>query len=291
MTRTVVFFHAHPDDEAMLTAGTMAKAAAEGHRVVTVFATRGEVGEASTELTAGGDDLGSLRTGEARAAAEALGVHRVEFLDYLDSGSTRSPGATWATGSFCAAPVDEAARRLATILRDEHADVLTTYDPLGGYGHADHVQVHTVGRAAAELAGTPKVLEATISRGLLQMALDLLPTLGYELPPDFVPPDLSTVYAADDEITHRVDVTAHLGAKRAAMAAHTSQTTSSTSLEPATPATPGQGTTGRTLALFLQIPDDLFGLAFGTEWYVDRDAGPGTVQTDLFASPAGSAED
>ena len=46
---TAVFFHAHPDDEAMLTAGTMAKAAAAGHRVVVVFATRGEVGEAATE--------------------------------------------------------------------------------------------------------------------------------------------------------------------------------------------------------------------------------------------------
>ena len=38
---TVVFFHAHPDDEAIATAGTMAQLAAEGHRVVLVTATRG----------------------------------------------------------------------------------------------------------------------------------------------------------------------------------------------------------------------------------------------------------
>ena len=37
--RTLVVFHAHPDDEALLTAGTMARAAAEGHRVVLVVAT------------------------------------------------------------------------------------------------------------------------------------------------------------------------------------------------------------------------------------------------------------
>ena len=38
---TLVFFHAHPDDEAIATGGTMARAAAEGHRVVLVCATEG----------------------------------------------------------------------------------------------------------------------------------------------------------------------------------------------------------------------------------------------------------
>ena len=41
---TITFFHAHPDDEAILTGGTMAKMADEGHRVVLVTATRGELG-------------------------------------------------------------------------------------------------------------------------------------------------------------------------------------------------------------------------------------------------------
>ncbi|MGZ4626725.1 MAG: PIG-L deacetylase family protein, partial [Kineosporiaceae bacterium] len=34
MAFTVVSFHAHPADEALLTAGTLARVAAEGHRVV-----------------------------------------------------------------------------------------------------------------------------------------------------------------------------------------------------------------------------------------------------------------
>ncbi len=42
---TIVSLHAHPDDEAIGTGGTLAKAAAEGHRVVIVWATRGEHGE------------------------------------------------------------------------------------------------------------------------------------------------------------------------------------------------------------------------------------------------------
>lgn len=43
---TLVCFHAHPDDESIATGGLMARAAAEGHRVVLVVATRGEAGEA-----------------------------------------------------------------------------------------------------------------------------------------------------------------------------------------------------------------------------------------------------
>ena len=39
--RALVVLHAHPDDEALLTAGTMARAAAQGHRVVLVVATDG----------------------------------------------------------------------------------------------------------------------------------------------------------------------------------------------------------------------------------------------------------
>ena len=42
--------------------------------------------------------------------------------------------------------------------------MLTSYDPAGGYGHPDHVQVHRVGARAAALAGTPVLLEATVDR-------------------------------------------------------------------------------------------------------------------------------
>ena len=52
MPHTLVVFHAHPDDEALLTGGTMAKAAAAGHRVVTVFATDGGAGLAASSGSA-----------------------------------------------------------------------------------------------------------------------------------------------------------------------------------------------------------------------------------------------
>ena len=155
MRRTLLAFHAHPDDEALLTAGTMARAAAEGHRVVLVVATDGELGLAASEHVADGG-LAGRRMAELRRSAAALGVERVEHLGYADSGlgpelAPDPPGRT----RFVRADVEEAATRLAAILTEEDADVLLSYEPNGGYGHPDHKQVHVVGRRAAALAGTP----------------------------------------------------------------------------------------------------------------------------------------
>ncbi|MEU8195910.1 PIG-L family deacetylase [Microbispora amethystogenes] len=44
---TVLAFHAHPDDEALLTGGTLAKLTAEGHRVIVVVVSEGVMGEAT----------------------------------------------------------------------------------------------------------------------------------------------------------------------------------------------------------------------------------------------------
>ena len=67
MGRTLVAFHAHPDDEALLTSGTMARAAAEGHRVVLVVATDGGLGLAASEYVGASDTtLGSVRMAELR---------------------------------------------------------------------------------------------------------------------------------------------------------------------------------------------------------------------------------
>lgn len=42
---TVVAFHAHPDDEVLLTGGTLARLAAEGHRTIVVVACCGGLGQ------------------------------------------------------------------------------------------------------------------------------------------------------------------------------------------------------------------------------------------------------
>ena len=88
--------------------------------------------------------------------------HRVEFLGYVDSGMMGEP--TNEARVFWQADVDEAAERLAAILDEEQADVLTIYDDHGDYGHPDHIQVHRVGHRAAELAGIAACYEATMNR-------------------------------------------------------------------------------------------------------------------------------
>ncbi|TQN48900.1 LmbE family N-acetylglucosaminyl deacetylase [Humibacillus xanthopallidus] len=269
MPRTLLAFHAHPDDEALLTSGTMARAAAEGHRVVLVVATDGELGLASQEFAADGA-LAGRRMAELRRSAAALGVARVEHLGYADSGlgpevAPDPPGAT----RFVRADVEEAAARLAAILTEEEADVLLSYEPNGGYGHPDHKQVHVVGRRAAELAGTPRVLEATVPRDTICRAIDLAARV-YRFPPEFDRSSFDRAFSARSEITHRINVRRHIAAKRASMRAHASQASA-------------DGGVDRTLAAFLRIPRPLYDLVFGREWFVDPAAHPGDpVRRDVF---------
>jgi LmbE family N-acetylglucosaminyl deacetylase len=262
---TLVAFHAHPDDEALLTAGTMARAAAEGHRVVLVVATAGEAGLVRGGRT--GPALATRRRGELEASAKVLGCARVEVLGFADSGMHGEAGGDEA---FARVDVEVAAGRLAEILREESADVLTVYDPAGGYGHPDHVQVSRVGLRAAELAGTPSVLEATVDRTALQRALRLVSHLP-GIPADFAAERFQHAYRAPEDLTHRVDVRRFCAAKRASMAAHASQ------------AGADEGT--RTLAVLLRLPRPLFRLVLGREWYVERGRVPTRpLLDDVFAS-------
>ena len=159
---TLVCFHAHPDDEVISTGGTIARAAAEGHRVVLVVATNGDHGEVPDDL-APGESLVDRRRAETDASARVLGIDRVVWLGYTDSGMTG-----WEQNadpnSFHLADPDEAGARLAEVLLAESADVLTIYDWHGNYGHPDHIAVHRVGLAASRLVPGVRVLEATMNR-------------------------------------------------------------------------------------------------------------------------------
>jgi LmbE family N-acetylglucosaminyl deacetylase len=258
---TLVLFHAHPDDESISTGGTIARAAAEGHRVVLVVATDGRHGEVPETLTPG-ETLVDRRRAEVERSAAVLGVHRVEWLGYHDSGMTgweqnNDPAA------FCQAPLDEAAERLAWILRSEAADVLTVYDWHGNYGHPDHIQVHRVGHRAADLAGTRDVFEVTMNRDaimeMMRHAAEMGERIGGDEDEDFDPnapaDDGNPFGTAEADITHAVDVVPYVALKRASIACHGSQISDS--------------------AFFLQMPDEMFVRAFGTEWFIKRgDPGP-----------------
>lgn len=252
---TFVALHAHPDDEAIATGGSMARAHAEGHRVVLVVATGGEYGEVPDDL-AEGETLADRRRAETEASGRALGVDRIVWLGYRDSGMTG-----WEQNadpaSFWQADLDEAAGRLAAVLREESADVLTTYDWHGNYGHPDHVKVHRVGARAAELAATDRpglrVFEATMNRDEMRRQFAAAREQGEVLGPDeeFDPDgpmdDGNPMGLPEAELTLVVDVHAYVHQKRAAIAAHRSQVTDS--------------------SFFVQMPEEAFAFAFGREWF------------------------
>ncbi|MDN5790720.1 MAG: PIG-L family deacetylase [Micrococcales bacterium] len=269
MPHTLLALHAHPDDEALLTSGTMARAAAAGHRVVLVVATDGALGLAATQFVADGA-LGTRRLAELHRSAKALGVARVEQLGYADSGlgpdlAPDPPGQT----RLVRADTEQVAGQVAAILEAERVDVLLGYDAKGGYGHRDHVAIHHVARRAAELAGTPRLLEATIPRDAICRAIDLAAKV-YRFPPEFDRGSFDRAFSARREITHRINVLRHIGAKRASMRAHASQASADAGAD-------------RTLSALLRIPRPLYDLVFGHEWYVDPSVSrPGGIRTDVF---------
>lgn len=256
---TVVFFHAHPDDESIATGGTIARAGAEGHRTVLVFATKGEAGEVDDGVLAPDEPLARRREQESHNSAEILGVARVEFLGYRDSGMM-GEDSNDAEGSFWRADPEVAAGALAAILEHEGADVLTIYDDHGGYGHPDHIQVHRVGVLAAERADIDRVFEATMNRdhfarlfehaGKFGIDTDTIPDVGAD----------KNFGSPESAITTAVDCSRFLDQKRLSMAAHASQ------IGPA--------------HFMLAMPPEAFAMAMGTEWFIERDA-PRPAETPM----------
>jgi LmbE family N-acetylglucosaminyl deacetylase len=243
---TVVFFHAHPDDEAIATAGTMAALAEQGHRVVLVTATRGELGEIPEGLLGPGETLVERRGRELDEACRILGVADHSYLDYLDSGMAGEES-NHRTGAFAAADVDEAAQALAAILRRESADVLVTYDEHGGYGHPDHIQVHRVGVAAAGRASTPILYYATMNRDQVADLVNQLGETDWE-PPEGTFDGIEGMGEPASRITTAVDVVPWIEQKHRSMRAHASQISED--------------------SFFLSMPDDVFSLVWGREWFI-----------------------
>jgi LmbE family N-acetylglucosaminyl deacetylase len=258
---TVVFFHAHPDDETIVTGGTMAKLARGGHRVVMVTATKGEHGEVADGFLDPGEELWHRRVEETALSADILVVARHEFLGYVDSGMMGTPEND-APNSFWGADVDEAAGRLGAILREESTDVLVVYDDNGNYGHPDHIQVHRVGVRAGELAGVERVYEATIDQDHFRDLFKRSAELGLEQPEDTQVDDGEFEMGKPGAmITTRVDVRDVLDTKRRAMAAHASQIAET--------------------SFFLTMPPPAFEAAWGTEWFIRRGAPDGTAEASL----------
>jgi LmbE family N-acetylglucosaminyl deacetylase len=289
---TVVVLHAHPDDEAIFTGGTLRLLADRGVRTVVAFATDGALGLAPRGSTA--DELGAFRRAEAEAAARHLGVDRVVWLGFADSGMTPpprpQPGAEMPRRALVHVPLDEVAAAVRRVLVDERASCLVGYDAHGIYGHPDHVVVHRAGSLATEGTDVVTRYEATVDRehlhfvethlvaearraGLVADDPSLGDARGLDLRHVGIPESEGSVGGLGAQpgsprglsgsgygvptvlIDLAVDVRSTIGTKRDAMAAHASQIP------------PGSSALG--------LDAETFGDVYGTEWYLrNGPAGP-----------------
>ena len=185
--RTLVAVHAHPDDEAIFTAGATLWAQAQGHRTVLITCTNGRLG--IDPQGRGGDVAGHdskatrlTRAAELIVAAEAAGIDRLITLDYDDSGMAGWQGSD-APSVFASQSVASVAERIASFLREESADVVLTYDPNGFYGHPDHIMTHRATMAAVEEAATvQRVYYPVLPHHVVSLARELGESHGIAVP-------------------------------------------------------------------------------------------------------------
>jgi LmbE family N-acetylglucosaminyl deacetylase len=152
---------AHPDDESFGMGGTLALYAQRGVEVHLICATRGEVGETPPDFERNDRSIAELRMDELRCAGQILGLKKVHFLKYRDSGMPGSDDNSHPR-ALAAAPMEQVAKEIAGLIRKLKPQVVLTFDPFGGYGHPDHIAIQRATERAFHLAGE-------------QTPLDLLP--------------------------------------------------------------------------------------------------------------------
>jgi LmbE family N-acetylglucosaminyl deacetylase len=134
--KTILAVFAHPDDE-ILVGPLLAHYARGGARVHLVIVTDGEKGASLRAGVPAGPELARVRAEEARCSCHELGIEAPDLLGFKDGelGRLSNPPAGYL------ADVARAIRKLFVQFRP---DVVITWGPEGGYGHADHRLVGAV---------------------------------------------------------------------------------------------------------------------------------------------------
>ncbi len=257
LVATILYLHAHPDDESMLTAGSMARAKANGDRVILVTSTNGEEGEYPEGFVSSKEELAEVRRKEVAASAAIIGVDRLVLLGYHDSGMAGTE-ANSNPAAYCNADLEEVAKRVADIIKEEGVDVIVGYDSNGGYGHPDHIMVHKVAVRAAEITGVP-CFQATMNRDFMNEMMKMAAESGEfdGLSEDERPSgEFGTPEAQLDTF---IDVADYVDVKKRSLEVHKSQQLG--------------------VDFVFKLTDEQLRMGFGTEWMISPNFGDGNRRT------------
>ena len=221
--RTIVGVFAHPDDEALLAGGTLARYASEGARVAVITCTAGEAGE-SGDPSVEPARIAELRREELRASCARLGVEHLGILGYHDSAIP----ARGDPRSLVAAPLAQVAERIAAALAPLEPDAVIAHDPSGGYGHPDHIRAsEATTLAVGHLQRRPLLYHAVLPQRVVDgfqrafaaagLQAGRAAAAGADMERD--------VGVPDRVVTTTIDVSAQVHTKREAVRAHRSQMT------------------------------------------------------------------
>ena len=218
----VVCFFAHPDDEAFGSGGTLAELVHNGHKVATVCATNGDVGEISDPALATSENLWRVRQEELRQAMKVTGITDVRFLDYRDSGMQGSDDNDNPDSLFQAEPSMVEAK-ISAILNELKPDVVFTHDPTGGYGHPDHVTIYQRTTAVIDSMGDdrPHFYHVCFPRSNFRVLWQEM--LEAVITPPFAKEALDAIGAPDDYVTTVRDVSAYVEIKKDSLSRHKTQ--------------------------------------------------------------------
>ncbi len=207
LPRRLLGVWAHPDDEAYLSAGLMARVVAAGGEVTVLTATRGEKGTSDPDRY-DRPEFADEREQELRASLAVLGVHDVRFLGVRD-------------GECDLADPYTAIAAIEDVIDEVDPDAIVTFGPDGITNHPDHRAVSRWTTEAWRRRGRGELLYATMTHGYLRRHAELHDRLGiFE---DFGGHGPSSV--AQWCVQLECALTDHeLDRKRVALAAHASQT-------------------------------------------------------------------
>jgi LmbE family N-acetylglucosaminyl deacetylase len=147
---TVLVTLAHPDDECVVAAGTIAHHARLGNKVKLYIATKGE-GGIEGYLRAGHDwispgKLAHIRHQEMRKVYQILGVDELIQRDYMDGGL----GFDFGISSTEEKNMVLLERDILQVMEEVRPDIVITFPPSGLTHHTDHQMISLVTRRAAQ---------------------------------------------------------------------------------------------------------------------------------------------